>query len=289
MEVLLVFDYVFLLIIPFIYISMISQFLVTPLQYPHPTSAFPSSHCHCEGAHSVTHPPSPTPPLQYPPTLGHQTSTRPRASSPIDVKQGHPLIHMYLEPWISPCTLLDWWSSSWEHWVIWPAKIVLPVGFQPPSAPPVLSQSPPPGSPSSVWWLGPSIYICIGQLLAEASKEHQYQVPVSNCFLATETVSADRMDSQMVLPSVSAPFFCPCVSFRQEHFWARNFEKGGWPNPSTRDHAYLLKVASTGSISLLLHISSKVILIDSWEPLASLAPGILQWLSPVWPGNRLCF
>jgi hypothetical protein len=33
------------------------------------------------------------------PTLGHQAFTGPRASSPIDTQQGHPLLHMQLEPW----------------------------------------------------------------------------------------------------------------------------------------------------------------------------------------------
>jgi hypothetical protein len=38
--------------------------------------------------------------------LGHQISTGLRASPPIDVRQGHPLLHMNLDPWIPPYTLL---------------------------------------------------------------------------------------------------------------------------------------------------------------------------------------
>jgi hypothetical protein len=53
----------------------------------------------------------------------------------------------------------------------------------------------------------------------------------------------------LVLPSVSIPFFCPCSSFGQEHFWVKNCEICGWPHPPTRDCAYLLEVVSTGSIS----------------------------------------
>jgi hypothetical protein len=77
----------------------------------------------------------------------------------------------------------------------------------------------------------------------------------------------------MASPSVSAPFFSPCVSFGQEQFWVKNFEIGGWPHPSTGGCAYLLKVISTGSLSPLLGILANVNLVGSWEPLASLASG----------------
>ena len=50
------------------------------------------------------------------PTLGHRAFTEPRASSPIDVKQGHPLLHMQLEPWVPSCVLYGWWFSPWELW-----------------------------------------------------------------------------------------------------------------------------------------------------------------------------
>ena len=53
-----------------------------------------------------------------------------RASPPIAVRQGHPLLPVYLEPWIPPCTLLGPWSSLWEHWVVWPVNGVLPMGLQ---------------------------------------------------------------------------------------------------------------------------------------------------------------
>ena len=68
-------------------------------------------------------------------------------------------------------------------------------------------------------------------------------------------------------PSVSAPFFCPCVSFRQEQFWVKIFEIGGWPHSSTGGHVYLLEVVSSNSISQLLDILSNVIPIGFWEPL----------------------
>ena len=81
---------------------------------------------------SPNHPPTPTSPPWHPPTLGHWAFTGPRASPPIDAQQGHPLLHMQLEP----CVLLGWWFSPWELWGIWLVDIVvLPEGVQTPSAP----------------------------------------------------------------------------------------------------------------------------------------------------------
>jgi hypothetical protein len=73
--------------------------------------------------------------------------------------------------------------------------------------------------------------------------------------------------------SLCSIFFCPCLSFGQEHFWVKNVEMGGWPHPSTECWACLLKVVSTGFISALFCISTKVIPIGSWNTLASLASG----------------
>ena len=60
----------------------------------------------------LTYTPSPAPSLQHLPILRHQTSTGPMASPPIDARQGHPLLHMYLESWIPPFTRLGCWSSQ---------------------------------------------------------------------------------------------------------------------------------------------------------------------------------
>jgi hypothetical protein len=111
----------FLFIIPFIYISMLSHFPATipqepppPIQPPH-SLPFPFHLC----GHSPSYYPSPTLPLQHPPTLRHQTSTGWRVSGLIDVRQHHSLLSMSLlsisslcylsihrEPWVTPCTLL---------------------------------------------------------------------------------------------------------------------------------------------------------------------------------------
>ena len=80
---------------------------------------------------SPTHPPTPTSLPWHSPTLGHGVFTGPRASPLIDVWQGHPLLHMWLEQWVPPCVLFGWWFSPWELWDIWLVDtVVLPMGLQ---------------------------------------------------------------------------------------------------------------------------------------------------------------
>ena len=127
---------------------LISHFPVTPLLPPFiPHLPFPS-------LLSIYTPPHthnlPLPLLQHPATLGHQTSPRPSSSPPVAVRKDHPLLHMYLEPKIPLGTLLGWWSSLWENWVVRPAYIALPLGLQSLSTPPVLPPAPLLGSLSSV-------------------------------------------------------------------------------------------------------------------------------------------
>ena len=158
--------------------QMIDHFSVAPPQDPSYTttsffSLLPIWVC------LPTHPPSSVPLLQHPPILVHQTATGPWASPPIVVRQGHSLLPMYLEPWIPPCTLLGWWSSPLELWVVRPADVVLLIGLQSPSASPVLLPASSIGSLSSVCWLASSIHVYIGQLLAEPLKEQSYQVYIS--------------------------------------------------------------------------------------------------------------
>ena len=96
--------------------------------------------------------------------------------------------------------------------------------------------------------------------------------------IVSDLVSVDKMDPQVGQcpdgPSFNlCSIFCHCLSFGQEHFWVKNFEIGGWPPPSTGDHAYLLEVVSIGSISSLLGISANVIPVGYEESLTSLESG----------------
>jgi hypothetical protein len=62
---------------------------------------------------------SPTHPLLPPcPTIPLQWGIEPSQDQgpPIDALQGHPLLHMQLEPWVPPCVLLGWQFSLWELW-----------------------------------------------------------------------------------------------------------------------------------------------------------------------------
>jgi hypothetical protein len=98
-------------------------------------------------------------PPWHSPTVGHHVFTGQRASSPIDIWQGHLLLYMWLEPWVPPCVFFCWWFSPWEIWGIWLVGIVvLPMGMQTPSAPSVLSLTPPLGATCSVQWLVYSLY-----------------------------------------------------------------------------------------------------------------------------------
>jgi hypothetical protein len=58
--------------------------------------------------------------------LGHWAFSEPRAFLPIDIYQGHPLLHMQMEPWVPPCVLFGWWFSPWEFLGYWLVHIVVP-------------------------------------------------------------------------------------------------------------------------------------------------------------------
>jgi len=128
--------------------------------------------------------PSRLPPLTSP-TLRGPALAGPRASPPIGAQQGHPLLHMHLEPWVCPCVLFGWWFSPWELWLV---GIVLMV-LQTPSAPSTLSLTPPMGTPFSVQWLAVSICLCIHHALPDPVRRQLYQAPVSLHFLASAILS----------------------------------------------------------------------------------------------------
>jgi hypothetical protein len=145
-----------------------------------------------------TYPPTLSSLPSHSPTLGHQAFMRPRASSSIDARQGHPLLHIRLESWVPPCVLLCWWFSPWELWLV--DIVVFPMGLQTPSAPSVLSLTPPLGTQWSVQWLAVSICLCICSALAEPLRRQLYQAPVSMHLLAS-------LSSQSPHPQV-----CACLS-----------------------------------------------------------------------------
>jgi len=99
---------------------------------------------------------------------------------------------------------------------------------QTPSAPSVLSLTPPLGSPCSE--LAVNIHLCICQTLAEPLRGQLYQAPVSKYFLTSTIVSGfgdciwhgsqgGRISGWPFLQSLST--LCPCISFRQEEFWVK--------------------------------------------------------------------
>jgi hypothetical protein len=126
-------------------------------------------------------------PLSHPLLLEHSAFTGQRASSSTDAQEGHPLLHVWLEPWTPPCVLLGWWLRPWEHWFI---DIILTMGLKPIQAPSVLSLIAPLGTQCSVQWLAASTCLCICQALAEPLRGQLHHAPVSKHHLASRMVSA---------------------------------------------------------------------------------------------------
>jgi hypothetical protein len=136
--------------------QMLFHFLISPLQ----KSPIPSHLLLLLWGCAPTYPSIPVSPPSHSPTLGHQVFTGPRASSPIDAQQGHPLLCIWLEPWVPPCVLLGWWFRPWELWLV--DIVVHPIELQTPSPPSVLSLTPPFRTPmisSMVGWQHPPLYM----------------------------------------------------------------------------------------------------------------------------------
>jgi len=129
------------------------------------------------------HPPLPTSLPWHYPTLGSPDLAGPRGSPPICTQQGHPLLHMQLKPWVCPC---GWWFSPWELWLV---GILVFMRLQNPSAPSILSLTPPMGTLFSIQWLTASNCPCICQVLADPLRRQLYQAPVSKHFLASAMLS----------------------------------------------------------------------------------------------------
>ena len=124
-----------------IYFLFINQFICLHLKW-HPTSWLPlynppipqltSPPPLCLYEDAPPPPPSPTPPLQLPSMVEHQTSTGPRSYPPL---MSNNVIHCYIcicsHRSLPVHSLLGWRSTPWEQWVVWPAD-VLPMGLQSP-------------------------------------------------------------------------------------------------------------------------------------------------------------
>ena len=140
---------------------MLPPFHVSPLEIPYPIPSPSSSmrvlpsHLLTPNSHPTTHPPWPSPTLEY------QTSSGPMVASPTDIQQGQPLPYIWPEPWVPPCVFFSWWSSPWELWGIWPVDTYSSHRSATPSALSVPSLTPPLGSPLSVQWLAVNIHLCI--------------------------------------------------------------------------------------------------------------------------------
>ena len=87
---------------------------------------------------------------------------------------------------------IDIHKRNWSEALggVWLVDIVLHMCLQSPSAPSVLSLTPPLWTPCSVQWLAESIHLCICQALAEPLRRQLYQAPVSKLLLASTIVSA---------------------------------------------------------------------------------------------------
>jgi hypothetical protein len=151
---------------------MLSPFLVSPPKTPYPLPL-----------PLLTNPSTPASWPWHSPILGQRTFTGPRASPPIDDQLGHPLLHMWLEPWVPPCVFFGWWFSPRELWGYWLVHIVPPMGLQTTSAPWVLSLASLLGNLCLVQWMSVNIHFCTCQVLQSLSGDSYIRLlSASSCW-----------------------------------------------------------------------------------------------------------
>ena len=138
----------------------------------------PPSPCLYEGVPPLTHPlPPPCPRFPY------------TGAGPLFPLMPDKAILCYIYSWSHVNSFVDGFVLG-SYWGVWLVDIVvLPMELQTPSAPSVLSLTPPLGTLCSVQWLAESIHFCICQALAEPLRRQLYQAPVSMHFLASTIVS----------------------------------------------------------------------------------------------------
>jgi hypothetical protein len=125
-------------------------------------------------------------PIHLPtPILPRWHSSRVLASHPTNVRQGHPLLHIWLAQWIPPCVLFGWYFSPWEFWGFWLVHtVVLPLSYKPLQLLQSFLLTPPLRTLCSVQWLAASISLCTCQALAGPLRRQLYQAPVSKHLLS---------------------------------------------------------------------------------------------------------
>ena len=90
---------------PFFIFYWIFSLLTFQMLSPFPVSPTGNSLILPPPAYMMVFPHPPTHPFLSSPTLGHRDFTGLRASCLTDARQGSPLLHMWLEPWVPPCVL----------------------------------------------------------------------------------------------------------------------------------------------------------------------------------------
>ena len=120
------------------------------------------------------------PPTHSPTSLWRdiEPSQDPGLSPSFDASQGHPLLHMQLEPWVPPFVFFGWWSLGAIRGLVgW--YCCSSYGITNPFS----SISPSPtsstGVPRSVWRLTAGILIRISKALTESLRRHPYQASVN--------------------------------------------------------------------------------------------------------------
>lgn len=164
----------------------------------------------------------------YPPTNSHSSILLCQGMKPLQ-DQGPTLSLMQGKASFSYIAILvpgsTWWSGQLALFFLWGGNLSQ-----------FLLPAPPPGTLSSVWWLAGSLLI--GQMLAEPSMEQLPQLPVRKCFMERATLSGfcvykqDESTGRAVpgWPFLQAPFSF-CLSFGQEHFYAKNLRWVGGAMP----------------------------------------------------------
>ena len=171
----------------------------------------------CPGLHLQSfYPSSPFPlrgfPDQHPPPWGIKSLTGLDTSSPTDARQGSPLLYM----------LFGWWLSLWElsgvqvSWHCWSSYVV---------AIPFSSFNPSPNSSIGICKLSPMlgggylhlVQLAAGKNLSEDSSYLQAQCNARDLYPPMGWIPSWAGHYFTIL-SVSTPFFCPCIFFRQQQF-----------------------------------------------------------------------